>query len=363
MRAVAVLVVAAALLAGAASLAGAAPASHPAASVSLQSASWSPNGKQIAFGYVTRYVTDPFGSHPSGFRIVRRSTRPGGAVRRVLDEKGILGETQWVSRDRILLHIADSGLQVVGVRGGKPERVVLPDCRPVDFCVPGASILSPNRKIVAVETCSGCGDPHTNTDGIELLKFTTGRPVVLSNPITTEEQQGGFDDEIDAFSPDGSQLVFRRTGSDGSALMAFRFGSDGPVLLAQSGIPGASLVPSDATQVQWSPNGRWVAYVENKGLEVVPTAGGTAPRILAAPCAFSWSPTSKLIACVRSGLVTLRPDGTHRTDLLKGRHLLLGSFPQWSPDGSRLLFVAGPYDYLYHVWTVRPNGRDLIRLG
>jgi Tol biopolymer transport system component len=60
--------------------------------------------------------------------------------------------------------------------------------------------------------------------------------------------------------------------------------------------------------------------------------------------------------------MTFTPDGTHRTNLLKGRHFLLGSDPQWSPDGSRLLFVAGRLA-TDHVWAVRPNGRNLIRLG
>ena len=85
---------------------------------------------------------------------------------------------------------------------------------------------------------------------------------------------------------------------------------------------------------------------------------------------FSWSPTSKWLAydpnssATGNELMTVRPDGTHRTNLFKGRHLLYaGGTPQWSPDGSRLLFVAGASTFSNHVWTVRPNGRNLTRRG
>jgi hypothetical protein len=67
--------------------------------------------------------------------------------------------------------------------------------------------------------------------------------------------------------------------------------------------------------------------------------------------------------------MTISPDGTHLTDLLKGRSLqyvwhfgLAG--PQWSPDGSRLLFLAHRISHrMVHVWTVRANGHDLTKLG
>jgi WD40 repeat protein len=371
MRAVAVSVVLAALAAGAASLAGAAPAAHRTASAAVReptAPAWSPNGKQIAFGYA-RYVATCCGTQELGFRIVRRSSRAGGASRTVLNEKkGDIRAEEWVSGGRILF-VSDDILKVVGVHGEKPERIVLPaSCY---FCIDPAFILSPDRKIAAVAAYPLNNDLRE----IELLNLTPRRPVVLSSPVTSEEESEGFDDEILAFSPDGSQLVFRRTGSDGSALMAFRLGSPAPKPLAQSGIPGASLVPSDVAQVQWSPDGRWVAFVEpNQNLEVVPTSGGEAPRILATAnaCDFSWSPTSKLIAyedCATASprLLAVKPDGTHLTDLLK-RHRLayIGrgkgeDGAQWSPDGSRLLFVA--YGLDYHVWTIRPNGRDLIRRG
>jgi Tol biopolymer transport system component len=173
--------------------------------------------------------------------------------------------------------------------------------------------------------------------------------------------------------------------------MAIRLSSGDSVPLAQSGIPAAALVPSDANEAQWSPDGRWLAFVEAPAglgsgdeLEVVPTTGATAPRVIATcPARFlsglSWSPTSKLIAfnCTSgydgsAQLMTVSPDGTDLTDLLNGQRLTytgyyspgLGGVPQWSPNGSRLLFLSRTVsDRTIHVWTIRPNGHDLTRLG
>ncbi|HEU5476505.1 MAG TPA: hypothetical protein VFU64_01600 [Gaiellaceae bacterium] len=213
------------------------------------------------------------------------------------------------------------------------------------------------------------------------------RPVVIPTPLDAE---GSVYDQAIAFSPDGTQLVFSRAPFDNwegttapPVLMAMSLDGGDPVPLAQSGIPGASLVPSDVQQAEWSPDGRWVAFVENETLEVAPTTGG-APRVLATYFSprdsvrdlFSWSPNSKLLAyescCSKQltrQLITVRPDGTHLTDLLKDHRLAYdrswrsGDAPQWSPDSSRLAFVAHRGHHRTQVWTIRADGRDLTRLG
>jgi hypothetical protein len=376
MRVVAVLIVVAAFAVGAAGIVGAAAASHRAetASPDATSPSWSPDGKQIVFAYVG-----------PGYRIVRGSSRPGGAVRTVFrprsrgDSYDPLG---WVAGGRIVYGNYGT-LHIVGVRGGRQKQIALPHY-PQEF------ILSPNREFAAV-TIDGGGDPH-QPESIALLRLKPGRaPLAIRTPLTAEEQ--GVTDPILAFSPNGRQLVFSRApwdpdlGTTGPAVLrAIRLSGGDSVPLAQSGLPGASLVPSDVQQMQWSSDGRWVAFVENQSLQVVPTAGGKAPRVLAscrdtsAPllflAGFSWSPTSKLIAydCVdgENGggrIFTVRPDGTHRTDLLKNRSLTFAGgykgerLPQWSPDGSRLLVLAQQGLGPVHVWTIRPNGHGLTRRG
>lgn len=384
MRAVAVFVVVGAAVTAAAALpAGSAVASHRAGrggALSAVSPSWSPDGKQVAFAYL-----------PSSrrYRIVRTSSRPGGAVHTVLAAGGHCCEQlQWAADGRILVN-PNSRVKSVAVRGGKARRLLFSSCPNSYGCQTLGFILSPNRQYAAVAITTDYSDPHSAW-GIALVKLRRGREPAVLPALITE----GTDAAL-AFSPDGRELVFSQASWDGwdegpHALMAIPVDGGGPpVPLAQSGIPGASLVPSDVEQLQWSPDGRWVAYVEQspygiQDLAVVPTTGGT-PRSLAtcdgnSDFRFSWSPTSKLLAYTHhcqtaasrgtsTQFMTAGPNGTHRTDLLKrGRFADVQGTPQWSPDGSRLLFVAprlfpGGTGKISYVWTIRPNGRGLTRLG
>jgi WD40-like Beta Propeller Repeat len=399
MRVVALLiVVVAALAAEASAIRGAVDASHGAAKPAVRGAgfpSWSPDGKHIAFAYI-RYASAksccgyPPDLIPMRYRIVRTSSAFGGAVHTVLAASGwCCARVQWAAGGRILLN-PNVGLKAVGVQGGKPKRLVFPSCAgepiPGHECSTVGFILSPNREYAAAAVTADASDPHFAW-GIGLVRLKAGRALVVRpSVLTTQEQDGRIVDTALAFSPDGTQLVFSRASWDGwrpgpPALLAIPVGGGGdPVPLAQSGIPGASLVPSDVRQVQWSPDGRWLAFVERENLEVVPTTGG-APRVLATNFgewnlgldSFSWSPTSTEIAydCCSNNLwtqqlMTVRPDGTDLTDLLHDRPLTYASReePQWSPDGSRLLFVArGESHRASHVWTIRPDGRDLTRVG
>jgi dipeptidyl aminopeptidase/acylaminoacyl peptidase len=403
MRAVAViLAVVATLSVGATSMNSAAAASHRTPKAALEGAaapSWSPDGKQIVFASVQYALAknccgQPPSLDPQRFRIVRKSSRPGGAIHSVLAGRGsCCREIRWAAGRRILLN-PDVGLKTVGVQGGKPKPLVFPSCagepQPGHKCAAFGFILSPNRGYAAAPVTAGGGYPHYAW-GIGLVKVRPdGDAEVLSTPLAAEEHDGRIYDRPLAFSPDGAraQLIFARSSWDGwtggpVALMAIPVeGGSSAVPLAQSRIPGASLLPNDVQQAQWSPDGRWIAYVEGESLEVVPTTGGV-PSVLptcgnGATWEFSWSATSRSIAygCYsydgskKPGsrwtikFMTVGPDGSHLTDVLESRPLAFGGGAQWSPDGSRLVFLAHKVGYrTVHVWTVRADGSNLTRIG
>lgn len=358
MRAV-VLIAAVALfaLSGAASAGRASVASQRGTSAYLgaTSPSWSPDGKQIAF-------VEYHGLNKS--RIVRAPAAGGGAVRTV-SAASIAGPILWAAGGRIVF-LSNFAVRSVPVQGGRAREL---------FSSTWWFVLSPNRKTVAAADGCGC---KAAPDAIAFVAVRGGSPRVVPKPADAN-------DEIENFSPGGKQLVFSRApfSADGplfaeSVQMAIRLSGGQPVPLAQSGIPGAALVPNDARQVQWSSNGRWVAFVEGLKLEVEPTAGGSAPRVLATHFGsdrFSWSPRSTSIAydcCSNRAtqrLMTVRPNGTHRSVLTKGKaadYAGSESGPQWSPNGSRIAFAASrplPGVHPDRIWTIRPNGRGLTLRG
>lgn len=319
---------------------------------------WSPDGSQIAFAY----------SGPrTSYEIVRVAVRRGGAVHsvyRLANPQGCCGPVSWAIGGRILF-ISSFTLRSVSAKGGQSRAL---------FSGTSRFVLSPNREITAV--VDGCDCGHA-PDALALMSLDSDRTMRVPQPE-------GVTDEIDSFSPDGTQLVFDRSpfGPNGpdlskSEVMAESVRGGNPVTLGRSGIPGAGLVPRDAKQVQWSPDGRWVAFVVNLTLEAVRTQGGSPPHVLATHFganAYSWSPTSKSIAydCCSNRplerLITVRPDGTHRVVLVETRpltYIVLDSRdqPQWSPNGSRFVFTArsgrtGPI----RIWTIRSTGRGLARL-
>jgi Tol biopolymer transport system component len=126
--------------------------------------------------------------------------------------------------------------------------------------------------------------------------------------------------------------------------------------------------------VQWSPDGRWIAFAGAGGLRIVSTHGGKARLVARIPRygSFAWSPTSKLLAYStepgRGRLVTVDLAG-HRRVLWTNpslHYLSNDSWdrPQWSPDGTELVFmaVAGPGRPPAHIWVVGADGRRLHRV-
>lgn len=142
-------------------------------------------------------------------------------------------------------------------------------------------------------------------------------------------------------SGDGIELV--------ETPQVFVVGADGAQVRRLSSGPGSFAEPS------WSPDARRLAVETSLGgkggaVVVIDDAGAVTSLVGAPRMAASeprWSPDGQLIAFVHpeadeqhSAIRTIRPDGGDMETLATRSLSLLGTGLEWSPDGSRIVFVA-----------------------
>lgn len=206
------------------------------------------------------------------------------------------------------------------------------------------------------------------------------------------------------WSPDGSRVVFSRSTDvfvvTANGQQLGRLVDRAPTgREPRSGPAGRPIVPLSAISVSpdathllysvcdesWEPGagsaGRPLAHPEQFDIAVRPLAGGESRRLTRHP-AFdnfpSWSPDGTQIAFlsgrhvmgprqVRNSqlahLYTMASDGSNVQDLTPGFETVVNMTPQWAPDGQRLAFVALDSVQRRTLYTVRPDGTALRRIG
>jgi eukaryotic-like serine/threonine-protein kinase len=175
--------------------------------------------------------------------------------------------------------------------------------------------------------------------------------------------------EIDpALSPDG-ELVAYAAGPLGETRLYVRQVEGGtPVSLTRGG-DGFARVP------RWSPDGRRLLYLSERGLEVMPALGGPSQLVMPVERGTwtdgTWSPDGRSIAYALNDTVFVRPveGGTPRAIArLSEAHSCA-----WSPDGRRLACISGNRQYVNNeefgnhaassVWIVPADGSDPFRVS
>ena len=178
-----------------------------------------------------------------------------------------------------------------------------------------------------------------------------------------------------AWSPDGTQLAYRRgSGGGGQDLVVANADGSGETVIASGG----------AEEPAWSPDGTKVAYeaIPNPGTNfreifVVAATGGTPTQLTFDSNSFSptWSPDGARIAFVRLSrppdgmgdppkyaIWTMNANGSNVVRIT-GSDQLNDLSPDWSPDGSRIVFsrfssVGGPSQLV--VKDVNSGGEAIL---
>jgi len=156
-------------------------------------------------------------------------------------------------------------------------------------------------------------------------------------------------DAFPVWSRDGTQVAFEQIAPPSLSCPLMVMNSDG------SGVHQVGQVNTDCSGAGWGPHDRqlvfgtgpqkaslWIVNADGSGLRRILQGSGGNPEGTHP----AWSPDGRTIvtgwtAGPLSGLLALRPDGSHLHVLIKSPHGKAEAFaqPTWSRDGKRLAFV------------------------
>jgi Tol biopolymer transport system component len=199
-------------------------------------------------------------------------------------------------------------------------------CAPAEGAFPGA-----NGKIAFVsDRANPCFGPDSvptcNTD------IYTADPDGTNITRLTRDDTLGMDDLYPAWSPDGKKIAFVSYRDADGCCEIFTMNADGSGLAQVTHTQGVI-----NWRPAWSPDGTQLAVIRGDGSLFKMNVDGTSEVELlhdAAGVSFpDWSPDGSKILFGQSSLYTIHPDGTGLTFLNSTGSQGL----DWSPDGSRIV--------------------------
>jgi Tol biopolymer transport system component len=183
---------------------------------------------------------------------------------------------------------------------------------------------------LACEGQRGPALPSPNLSGLSRTEVFTINPDGTGEQVLTDNQVRDGDP---SFSPDGANIAFESFRDDSSE--AYRMGSDGsgPTRLTTNGAP-------EDRSTNWSPDGTKIAFHSTRDTL---SRGGNVPP--------GGNPFE---------IYVMDADGSNQTRITN--NLSQDSFPQWSPDGSRLTFTTNRDGGDFEIYTMNPDGTDQQRV-
>jgi Tol biopolymer transport system component len=305
----------------------------------------SATSRDIPFGY-SIVVINADGSK-------RHAITPGTPAQLVLRALSPDGRTLAYQRRRVEGGSDLWSIEVMPAGGGAARTLV---------SFPGASAYAPtwsrDGKLVAFEMC--CNPRGTGVVRADGSRFSTipdaFEPAWLPDGQLAFLTGGDLRTEIATANPDGSErkrVLYARPFEEFARLVAspngqtlaftsYREAGTWLDLVGLTGIP-LSQIAEDASEYSWSPTGRRLVFVTRRGLVTVRSDGSkrrryAATRILS-PAAPAWSPDATRIAFVANGyrLVVMNVRRGSVRVVARG---VLGEQPLWSRDGRRLYYVV-----------------------
>jgi Tol biopolymer transport system component len=189
---------------------------------------------------------------------------------------------------------------------------------------------------------------HTS-DQVWVMNADGSGQHALTHFATKPQLFGGTVTSDLSWSPDGQELVFSAFPSDQGGRQQLYV-----VNVRTHAVRRLTNLATGATEPEWSPNGRWIAFVGAVAPDRIYLLSPRTHRAHAVGHAtglcIAWSPDSKRLVFNGGGKLELvNTAGTHYHSLG-----VSGNQPSWSPDGQWIVFPSG--DYLKEI---RPDGKGI----
>ena len=322
----------------------------------LGSPKWSPDGRRVAFYEMT--TEDTWGA--------RRSNLVANVTSQIVSVDVTTGERfEHTSGSGLKLYHQFVGPGEIGYlrKGGAEEGVFYSSGRPGFKRAVRAPAWSPDGKTLIYEKHGFDARPQ-------------------NKPLYGWDRDWDYrhTDVFPALAPDGTLAYTEKQQGNSSIVIAKPDGSGRRVIYnpAEHGYDPKRLAMGlgGAFQPSWSPDGEWLAFGVGYWFQQRDTEKSTIMRIRREGSGLE-SLTDGKIHC---GFPSYSADGKEIVYRVWGesnfglrildietratRTLTTGydNLPGWSPDGSRILFTRKVDDVNFDIFTIRPDGSDLLRV-